>query len=130
MDMDHRTRFLGGGRQGGRIILLGDGTEIHTTAGPDDDGDVDMEDRGEAVEADSEEEKDLAEQVRRGQRKAKDGVDAGKGEPTKLDASTSTTEGEGNPSKSSDVNQTPDEPKMTAATDSADSKKVAEELQK
>lgn len=61
MDMDQRTRFLGG-RAGGRIILLGDGTEISIGHAHDDDGDVDMEDRGEAEEA---EEDDLGEQVRR-----------------------------------------------------------------
>jgi len=65
MDMDQRTRTLGGGR-GGRVILLGDGTEI-VTGGNDDDGDVDMEDRGEAEE---EEEKDLEEQVKKGQAQA------------------------------------------------------------
>lgn len=63
MDMDQRTRFLGGGRAG-RIILLGDGTEILAGQMHDDDGDVDMEDRGEAEEA---EEKDLDEQVQKGQ---------------------------------------------------------------
>ena len=53
MDMDQRTRFLGG--RAGRIILLGDGTEILTGGIHDDDGDVDMEDRGEAEEADDDE---------------------------------------------------------------------------
>lgn len=57
IDMDQRTRFIGG-RQG-RIILLGDGTEI-SVGGIGDDEDVDMEDRGEAEEA---EDKDLDEQV-------------------------------------------------------------------
>ena len=61
MDMDQRTRFIGG-RAGGRIILLGDGTEISIGHPNDDDGDVDMEDRGEAEEA---EENDLQEQVRK-----------------------------------------------------------------
>ena len=58
MDMDQRTRFLGG-RAGGRIILLGDGTEILTGHVHDDDGDVDMEDRGEAEEADDDEDDEL-----------------------------------------------------------------------
>lgn len=53
MDMDQRTRFLGG--RAGRIILLGDGTEILTGHIHDDDGDVDMEDRGEAEEAEDDE---------------------------------------------------------------------------
>ena len=60
MDMDQRTRFISG-RQGGRIILLGDGTEISLGGTPDED-DVDMEDRGEAEEAEDE---DLEEQVRK-----------------------------------------------------------------
>ena len=37
MDMDQRTRLLGG--RGGRVILLGDGTEIVTGSGDDDDVD-------------------------------------------------------------------------------------------
>jgi protein phosphatase 2C family protein 2/3 len=53
MDMDQRTRFLGG--RAGRIILLGDGTEILTGHIHDDDGDVDMEDRGEAEDVDDDE---------------------------------------------------------------------------
>ena len=126
MDMEQRTRFLGGGRQGGRIILLGDGTEIHTASGPDDDGDVDMEDRGDAVEADSEEEKDLAEQVRRGQQEA-NGESSNKSETATSKTSDSTSDSK---TKSAEVNQTPDEPKMMAATDSADTKKLVEEQQK
>ena len=62
MDMDQRTRFLGG--RAGRIILLGDGTEILTGHVHDDDGDVDMEDRGEAEEA---EDDDISEQVQKGE---------------------------------------------------------------
>lgn len=52
MDMDQRTRMLG---RGGRIILLGDGTEILTGHSHDHDGDVDMDDRGEAEETFTEE---------------------------------------------------------------------------
>ncbi|UJO24318.1 uncharacterized protein CLAFUR5_13618 [Fulvia fulva] len=65
MDMDQRTRMLG---RGGRIILLGDGTEILTGNANDHDGDVDMDDRGDAEETsdDSSEEKDT-EQVRKHQ---------------------------------------------------------------
>ena len=65
--------MLGRGN-GGRIILLGDGTEIHT-GGADDDGDVDMADRGEAEEL---EDSDLSEQVRKGQQQASS--EGGKGE--------------------------------------------------
>lgn len=64
VDMDQRTRFIGG--RANRIILLGDGTEMRI-GGTEDDDDIDMEDRGEAEE---EEEKDLEEQVRRGQQEA------------------------------------------------------------
>lgn len=57
MDMDQRTRMLG---RGGRIILLGDGTEILTGRGDDDD--VDMDERGD-TEEDSDT-KDLEELLR------------------------------------------------------------------
>jgi protein phosphatase 2C family protein 2/3 len=55
MDMDQRTRMLG---RGGRIILLGDGTEILTGQSSDHDGDIDMEDRVTEVEDDSSEDRD------------------------------------------------------------------------
>lgn len=127
MDMDQRTRFLGGGRGGGRIILLGDGTEILTTSGHDDDGDIDMEDRGEAEEANDEEEKDLAEQVRRGQQEAQ------KDASTSEDSSSTESkpaESTGSSESKADTNATPEKPKMMAATDSADAKKLAEEAEK
>lgn len=57
MDMDQRTRMLG---RGGRIILLGDGTEILTGRGDDDD--VDMDERGDAEE--DSDEKDFEELLR------------------------------------------------------------------
>lgn len=57
MDMDQRTRMLG---RGGRIILLGDGTEILTGRGDDDD--VDMDERGDAEE--DSDDKDLEELLR------------------------------------------------------------------
>ncbi|KAK5724737.1 Protein phosphatase 2C 2 [Elasticomyces elasticus] len=63
MDMDQRTRMIGRGNAG-RVILLGDGTEVNA----DHDDDVEMEDRGEAEEL---EDKDLAEQVQKGQADAK-----------------------------------------------------------
>ena len=56
-DMEQRTRFIGGK---GRVILLGDGTEIQVGGMGDDDGDVDMEDRGAVEEAENE---DLDQQV-------------------------------------------------------------------
>lgn len=57
MDMDQRTRMLG---RGGRIILLGDGTEIVTGRGDDDD--VEMDERGDAEE--DSDDKDLEELLR------------------------------------------------------------------
>lgn len=57
MDMDQRTRMLG---RGGRIILLGDGTEILTGRGDDDD--VEMDERGDAEE--ESDDKDLEELLR------------------------------------------------------------------
>ncbi|GIZ44167.1 hypothetical protein CKM354_000737200 [Cercospora kikuchii] len=63
MDMDQRTRMLG---RGGRIILLGDGTEIVAGHGGDDD--VDMEDRVTEVDDASLEETD-EEAVQRNQQK-------------------------------------------------------------
>ncbi|KAI6917545.1 protein phosphatase, partial [Hortaea werneckii] len=81
MDMDQRTRMLGRGSNGGRIILLGDGTELlaGADAANDDDGDVDMEDRGDEGESE-EEEKDLQEQVKKGQSDAKATTTTGQGE--------------------------------------------------
>lgn len=114
MDMDQRTRFLGGGRGGGRIILLGDGTEILTTSGHDDDGDIDMEDRGEAEEANDEEEKDLEEQVKRGQQEA-NGVQT---ESSKSDASS-----ESKPEAAkTELNATTAEPKMMVSANYAEAK--------
>ncbi|KAF2480059.1 protein phosphatase 2C protein 1, partial [Neohortaea acidophila] len=57
MDMDSRRLF---GSRAGRVILLGDGTSISLGQPHDDDGDVDMEDRGVAEEV---EDGDLEEQV-------------------------------------------------------------------
>lgn len=58
IDMDQRTRMLGGGR-GGRVILLGDGTEISLGGmGDDDDDDVDMSDNRVQEMDESSDEKD------------------------------------------------------------------------
>jgi len=94
MDMDQRTRMLGRGSNGGRIILLGDGTELlaGADAANDDDGDVDMEDRGDEGESE-EEEKDLQEQVKKGQSDAK--ATTGQGESK--DASTAAAGKENEP---------------------------------
>lgn len=145
MDMDQRTRMLGRGGSG-RVILLGDGTEIMT--GPhehDDDGDVDMEDRGEAEEL---EDKDLEEQVKKGQADAKQ--EAGKetngpveerstreetpgpAQPASSGEATETVEevkpSPPEPSKESGTgeNATPEEPKMSVPVEGVDNKKIAE----
>lgn len=109
MDMDQRTRLLGG--RGGRVILLGDGTEIITGSGDDDD--VDM---GEAEEVDD---SDLEEQIKKGQAESNDGetnaasrvqregTPGPKTEEPKQDSSSTT----------GTSSSTPEEPKMTAVTD-------------
>jgi protein phosphatase 2C family protein 2/3 len=56
MDMEGRSRMVSG--HGGRVILLGDGTEIMTDSG---ENDTDMFDQSD------DEEKDLASQVSKGQ---------------------------------------------------------------
>ena len=99
-----RTRLLGG--RAGRIILLGDGTEILTSHGDeDDDDDVDMEDRGEAEEVNDDE---------------------------KSSEDSTRTQREETPAPTSKVEEVkedgaPEEPKIMAATDSADTKKVLED---
>lgn len=77
VDMDQKKSF--GGNQRGRIILLGDGTEVLT-----DSDDTEMFDH-------SEEDKDLASQVNKGQTTSRDEskADPEKTEPNK---STETTE--------------------------------------
>lgn len=79
MDMDQRTRMLG---RGGRIILLGDGTEIDTG----NDNDVDMEDRVTEVEEVTEETDDEAVQ-----RKQQNGDDRSQREGTPAPAGASSS---------------------------------------
>lgn len=111
MDMDQRTRMLGG--RAGRIILLGDGTEILTGAHDDDDVDVDMDDRGEAEE-DSSEEKDLDEQVRKDQSEnGGDGSNRGQREETPA-PSRNADSGDGQAGGHS-----PADPKLTALRDTS-----------
>jgi protein phosphatase 2C family protein 2/3 len=89
MDMEGRSRMVSG--HGGRVILLGDGTEIMTDSG---ENDTDMFDQSD------DEEKDLASQVSKGQDGGKKG-----------------TQGPGNPSTGESA--TPAEPKMGGVSDSA-----------
>ncbi len=74
VDMDQKKSF-GGGNQRGRIILLGDGTEVLT-----DSDDTEMFDH-------SEEDKDLASQVNKGQRSSRD---ESKSNPEKTEPNSST----------------------------------------
>ena len=125
MDMDQRTRMLGRG-SGGRVIVLGDGTEIHAdSANDDDDGDIDMEDRGE-----SEEDKDLEEQVRKGQADAKEGSGSA-GDRSSREETPGPVEaikpGEGAAPKSPILPSklsTAEEPKMTVPVDGVDNKAI------
>lgn len=77
VDMDQKKSF--GGNQRGRIILLGDGTEVLT-----DSDDTEMFDH-------SEEDKDLASQVNKGQTTSRDESKANP-EKTEPNKSTETTE--------------------------------------
>jgi len=88
MDMEGRSRMVSG--HGGRVILLGDGTEIMTDSG---ENDTDMFDQSD------DEEKDLASQVSKGQ------DDGNKGTQEQGTKSTETP--------------TPAEPKMGGVADSA-----------
>lgn len=101
MDLDQRTRMLDGGRSG-RIILLGDGTEVLTDDG---DNDADMFDQSD------EEEKDLESQVKKGQATASESRNQREETPGPS----------GEPSdqlKKETAESVPDEPKIMAATDS------------
>lgn len=119
MDLDQRTRLLGS--RAGRIILLGDGTEIVTGHGGDDeedDHDIDMEDRGEAEEihdnagsdASTKTEPDTnGETATRAQREETPAPDT---KPATVASPKAETK--------------PEEPKIMAASDSIDTKTVAE----
>lgn len=107
MDMDQRTRLLGG--RAGRIILLGDGTEILTSHGDEDDEDIDMDGRGEAEEVTDEAEKTDA-----------NGEESARSQREETPA----------PTGDSSEDNAPEKPKIMAATDSADTKKVLEDAAK
>ncbi len=134
MDMDQRTRLIGG-RQG-RIILLGDGTEIHVGGPPDDDGDVDMEDRGEAEEADdSELDEKVQEDAASHDAETNGETDRSKREETPAPAQAGrdteldhqkVDDAKKQQAESNNDGSEPSEPKMAAATDSLDTKTVAE----
>ena len=129
MDMDQRTRMLG--RTGaGRIILLGDGAEMMVTNLHDQDGDVDMHDRVEAEEDESEE-KDLEEQVTKAHSSAKE--TNGEGEPERNlreetpgpGESEMTQKAEESKHRQSALSSTAED--MSQALDAGESRKLAED---
>ncbi|KAK0878005.1 Protein phosphatase 2C 2 [Friedmanniomyces endolithicus] len=127
MDMDQRTRMLGGRGNASRIILLGDGTEINADQ-HDDDGDVNMEDRGAAEEL---EDKDLAEQVQKGQADAKAETNAPDAPKETTSEPTSTAEEVKSPMSPAvptklDAGST-QPPEMKVPVEGLDNKKIAEE---
>ncbi|KAK1068248.1 Protein phosphatase 2C 2 [Friedmanniomyces endolithicus] len=127
MDMDQRTRMLGGRGNASRIILLGDGTEINADH-HDDDGDVNMEDRGAAEEL---EDKDLAEQVQKGQADAKAETNAPDAPKETTSEPTSTVEEVKSPMSPAvptklDAGST-QPPEMKVPVEGLDNKKIAEE---
>lgn len=103
MDMDQRTRLLGG--RGGRVILLGDGTEIITGSGDDDD--VDM---GEAEEVDD---SDVEEQVKKGQAESTNT----NGEQDRVQREGTPGPKTEEPTKDPSSTATPEEPKMKTPSD-------------
>lgn len=107
MDMDQRTRLLGG--RGGRVILLGDGTEIVTGSGDDDD--VDM---GEAEEVDD---SDLEEQIKKGQAESNNGETNASKVQREGTPGPKTEEPKKDSSSTTGTSSTPAEPKMTAPSD-------------
>ena len=113
MDMDHRTRPLGG--RSGRIILLGDGTEVLT-----DSADTEM--------FDNDEEKDLESQVNKSETAAHESRSEREGTPGPTTAaddsnsSSSNATGEQNHTKAStsahtEGSEAQAEPQMKAASD-------------
>jgi len=98
MDMDRDSRSSG---RSGRIILLGDGTEVLTDSG---DQDPDMFDQSE------DDEKDLENQIKKGQSEAENDR-AQRGETPGPQQDTY------DPKAGTGPGNAPDEPKMMAATD-------------
>ncbi|OQN96888.1 hypothetical protein B0A48_17442 [Cryoendolithus antarcticus] len=126
MNLDHGARMLDG--RAGRVILLGDGTEIRTGGQglqDDSDDDVDMDREVEEVE-----DSDVEEQIKRGQEAAKSAAATnGVAPAVGMDEERSKREGTPGPAEISKPNETlessdktvgtstPEEPKMGAASD-------------
>lgn len=103
MDLDRRQHSSSSSGRSGRIILLGDGTEVLTDAS---DADAEMFDQS------SDEEKDLESQVRKGQGQAAASEERGSREETPGPSSAADSEVTGTgPGKA------PAEPKMKAVAD-------------
>lgn len=102
MDLDQRTRMFGG--RSGRVILLGDGTEILTDGGEHD---------AEMFDQSDEEEKDLESQVKKGQASADESRNQRGETPGPESESSEDAKKDG-----TGPGSTPAEPKMMAATDS------------
>lgn len=108
MDIDQRTRMIGG--RSGRIILLGDGTEVMTDSG---DQDADMFDQSD------EEDKDLENEVQKGQAEAHDRSQREETPAPSGGDSSQTSQQDANESKQRGTGpgSNPEEPKMQAAAD-------------
>ena len=120
MDMDQRTRFIGG--RAGRIILLGDGTEILASHAADDDGDVDMEDRGEAEEL---EDDDLDEQVQNDA--SNDGTNGEQDRSKREETPAPSSQVRDSEAKeNAETSEPSSEDKAAAASDSTETKTAAE----
>jgi len=108
MDLDQRTRMLGS--RGGRVILLGDGTEVVTDYS---DQDAEMFDQSD------EEEKDLESQVKKGQASAEEEQRTKREETPGPGSEQSQAKKEPEDKKEgTGPGSTPEEPKMMAPTDS------------
>lgn len=101
MDMDSKESGTSG--RSGRIILLGDGTEVLTDNG---DQDPDMFDQSE------DDEKDLENQIKKGQSETET-----EGDRSQRGETPGPQEGSGTSKQGTGPGSTPDEPKMMAATD-------------
>jgi len=108
MDLDQRTRMIGG--NSGRIILLGDGTEVLTDA-PDQDSDMFDQSEDEDV-------KDLENEVRKGQLESQGDEDDSEHDHGSTSTSSEQQETDEQRKAGTGPGTTPDEPKMMAATDS------------
>ena len=120
MDMDHRARPAGG--RSGRIILLGDGTEVLT-----DSADTEMFDN-------DEEEKDLGSQVNKNGTDPDDSRNTREGTPgptSASDGAQSQSNSETSPAVThTEGSEKQSEPSMKAASDTALSKEQQDQLVK